>query len=61
MTAQQAKNREFDDVVVIWPYQVGGDFGRPARPEQRDHMVAVARQSVILVVGFIGSPRRLSR
>ena len=25
MTVQQAKNREFDGVVVIWPYQVGGD------------------------------------
>jgi len=25
MTIQQAKNREFDGVVVIWPYQVGGD------------------------------------
>jgi superfamily I DNA/RNA helicase len=25
MTVQQAKNREFDGVVLIWPYQVGGD------------------------------------
>ncbi len=25
MTIQQAKNREFDGVVVLWPYQVGGD------------------------------------
>jgi superfamily I DNA/RNA helicase len=25
MTVQQAKNREFDGVVVLWPYQVGGD------------------------------------
>lgn len=25
MTIQQAKNREFDGVAVIWPYQVGGD------------------------------------
>lgn len=25
LTVQQAKNREFDGVVVIWPYQVGGD------------------------------------
>lgn len=25
MTVQQAKNREFAGVVVIWPYQVGGD------------------------------------
>jgi len=25
MTVQQAKNREFDGVVVLWPFQVGGD------------------------------------
>jgi hypothetical protein len=25
VTVQQAKNREFEGVVVIWPYQVGGD------------------------------------
>ena len=25
MTVQQAKNREFDGVVVLWPYTVGGD------------------------------------
>ena len=25
LTVQQAKNREFDGVVVLWPYHVGGD------------------------------------
>jgi hypothetical protein len=25
LTVHQAKNREFDGVVVVWPYQVGGD------------------------------------
>jgi len=25
MTVHQAKNREFDGVIVIWPYTVGGD------------------------------------
>jgi superfamily I DNA/RNA helicase len=25
MTVQQAKNREFDGVVVLWPFQLGGD------------------------------------
>lgn len=25
MTVAQAKNREFEGVVVLWPYQVGGD------------------------------------
>ncbi|KAB2740013.1 ATP-binding domain-containing protein [Brucella anthropi] len=31
MTVQQAKNREFDGVVVIWPYQVGGDIEHKRR------------------------------
>jgi hypothetical protein len=25
LTIQQAKNREFEGVVILWPYQVGGD------------------------------------
>lgn len=25
MTVQQAKNREFDGVFILWPYQIGGD------------------------------------
>ncbi|MCU7843328.1 MAG: ATP-binding domain-containing protein [Candidatus Thiodiazotropha sp. (ex Monitilora ramsayi)] len=25
LTVQQAKNREFEGVVILWPYQVGGD------------------------------------
>lgn len=31
MTVQQAKNREFDGVVVFWPYQVGGDVEQKRR------------------------------
>ncbi|UXN76108.1 ATP-binding domain-containing protein (plasmid) [Devosia sp. A8/3-2] len=31
MTVQQAKNREFDGVVVIWPYRVGGDVEHKRR------------------------------
>jgi len=31
MTVQQAKNREFDGVVLIWPYQVGGDVEHKRR------------------------------
>lgn len=31
LTVQQAKNREFDGVVVIWPYQVGGDVEHKRR------------------------------
>jgi hypothetical protein len=31
MTVRQAKNREFDGVVVLWPFQVGGDAERKRR------------------------------
>lgn len=31
LTVQQAKNREFDGVVIIWPYQVGGDVEHKRR------------------------------
>lgn len=31
MTIHQAKNREFDHVVVIWPYQVSGDAEQQRR------------------------------
>lgn len=31
LTVQQAKNREFDGVIVIWPYQVGGDVEHKRR------------------------------
>ena len=31
LTVQQAKNREFDGVVVVWPYQVGGDVEHKRR------------------------------
>jgi len=33
MTVQQAKNREFDGVVVLWPFAVGGD------PEQKRRLL----------------------
>lgn len=31
MTVQQAKNREFDGVVILWPFQVGGDVEHKRR------------------------------
>ncbi len=31
MTIHQAKNREFDGVIVLWPYQVGGDYEHKRR------------------------------
>lgn len=31
MTVSQAKNREFEGVVVLWPYQTGGDDEHKSR------------------------------
>jgi hypothetical protein len=31
MTIHQAKNREFDGVVIVWPYQVAGDLDQKRR------------------------------
>lgn len=31
MTVQQAKNREFEGVVILWPYKVGGDMEHKRR------------------------------
>jgi superfamily I DNA/RNA helicase len=31
MTIHQAKNREFDGVIVIWPHTVGGDAQQKRR------------------------------
>jgi hypothetical protein len=31
MTVHQAKNREFDGVVVLWPYKIGGDAEQQRR------------------------------
>lgn len=31
MTVHQAKNREFEGVVVFWPYTVGGDVEHKRR------------------------------
>jgi len=31
MTIHQAKNREFDRVIVLWPYEVSGDIERKRR------------------------------
>ena len=31
MTIYQAKNREFDSVVVLWPYRISGSIDRKRR------------------------------
>ena len=31
MTVHQAKNREFDSVIILWPYEVAGTADRQRR------------------------------
>lgn len=50
MTVQQAKNREFDGVVVIWPYQVGGD-GEHKRRLLYNAVTRARRWCTVLVQG----------
>jgi len=50
MTIHQAKNREFDNVIVLWPYEVSGD------PEQRRRLLYNAitrarRKATVLIQG----------
>ena len=59
MTVQQAKNREFEGVVVIWPYQVGGDAEHKRRllynaitRAKRWCNVIVQSQSILAVAPF---------
>lgn len=48
MTIHQAKNREFDHIVVLWPYEVGGD------PDSKRRLlynaVTRARKSCLVLV-----------
>ena len=48
MTIQQAKNREFDHVVVIWPYNVPNDVDRKRRLLY--NAITRARRSCLVLV-----------
>ncbi len=48
MTIHQAKNREFDHVVVLWPYEVGGDAESKRRLLY--NAVTRARKSCLILV-----------
>jgi len=56
MTIHQAKNREFDSVIVLWPYEVQGS------PERRRRLlynaITRAKQRVVVVVQ---NPNRLNQ
>lgn len=48
MTIHQAKNREFDSVIVLWPYQVHGSSERQRRLLY--NVVTRAKRQALVVV-----------
>jgi superfamily I DNA/RNA helicase len=56
MTIHQAKNREFDSVIVLWPYQVTGSPERLRRLLY--NAITRAKRQVVVVVQ---NPRRLEQ
>jgi superfamily I DNA/RNA helicase len=56
MTIHQAKNREFDSVVVLWPYQASGSDERLRRLLY--NAVTRAKKRVLVVVQ---NPDRLGK
>ena len=56
MTIHQAKNREFDSVVVLWPYEVSGSAER-LRRLLYNAVTRAKRQAVVIVQ----NPERLSK
>ena len=56
MTIHQAKNREFDSVLVLWPYEVAGSAERQRRLLY--NAITRAKRQALVVVQ---SPERLTR
>ncbi len=56
MTIHQAKNREFESVIVLWPYQVAGAIER----QQRLLYNAITRAKLRVLV-VVQNPRRLEQ
>ena len=48
MTIHQAKNREFDSVIVLWPYRVVADMERQRRLLY--NAVTRARRQALIIV-----------
>ena len=55
MTIHQAKNREFDSVIVLWPYEVQGSPERQRRLLY-NAITRAKRQTVVVVQ----NPNRLN-
>jgi hypothetical protein len=56
MTIHQAKNREFDSVIVLWPYEVQGSSGRQRRLLY--NAITRAKRQALVVVQ---NPERLNQ
>ena len=56
MTVHQAKNREFESVIVLWPYEVAGSADRQRRLLY--NAITRAKRQAIVVVQ---NPTRLNR
>ncbi len=61
MTIQQAKNREFDHVAVVWPYTVPNDDAQKRRllynaitRARRSCVVLVQAETLAMVPPFVG-------
>ena len=48
MTVHQAKNREFDSVIILWPYEVAGTADRQRRLLY--NAVTRAKRQVLVIV-----------
>lgn len=56
MTIHQAKNREFDSVIVLWPYEIRGDVNRQRRLLY-NAVTRAKRQAIVIVQ----NPSRLTQ
>jgi superfamily I DNA and RNA helicase len=57
MTINQAKNREFEGVIVLWPFAVGGDL----ESQRRRLYNALTRAKKWAVVIVQDAPQKVSR
>lgn len=59
MTISQAKNREFDGVVILWPFAIGGDI-ESQRRRLYNALTRAQSWAVVIVQENVKGPSRLS-
>jgi hypothetical protein len=59
MTINQAKNREFDGVIILWPFEVGGDLDSQRR-RLYNALTRAQRWAVVIVQDNPKGASRLS-